>query len=500
MPVISAIRRFYRGQFTLNDLWLLLPPLAIFIFLDLSLIRPYDFWWHLRTGQIIVETKSIPTTDLFSFTRAGMPWTNQAWLMQALFYWLYQLGNLPLVIFFHALLISSGYLLLELACLRSNGGQAQAAALAVIAAAAIGRSDWNIRPQSVSFLLLGALVLILEIHRQRGGRIVWSLPFLFVLWVNLHGGFVFGIGLLGIYIMVHLIQSWRTTHLLLAETRRLLLVGAVSLLALAANPRGPMGILHYILGFFQSRASQTLNVEFMPPNIRELDGALFYSAVILLLFIAYVRRVRLSSFAVTALLIFGAYSLYSRRVAPWFGLVGAPAFALIFPPQSRGKEPDAVPGRGKLLLNYVMVALLVLMVFITLPWWRSSLPLPPWRQAYVTLFETPIEATQILCRQGDKTRLFNDLAYGSYMIWACPRIPVFMDTRFELYPDAMWRDYLLISNAQFGWEEALQKYGINTIFVRKDREKMLVAAAMASDVWQVIYEDEHTTILQRLIQ
>ena len=495
-----ALRRFWKGQFTLNDLWLFLPPLVLLIVLDLTLIRPNDFWWHLRTGQIIVETKSIPTTDLFSFTRAGLPWTNQSWLMQVLFYLLYQAGGLPLIIFWHALTISAGYMLVELACLRSNSGQARAAALAVIAAAAIGLANWNVRPQSASFLLFGALVFVLETHRVRGGRILWALPPLFVLWVNLHGGFVFGIGLLGIYVLAGWGKDWWTERSLRVETRRLLVVGVVSVLALSLNPAGPLGILHYVLGFFRNHTTQSLNIEFMPLNMRQADGAIFFSVVILLLLIAYARRVTVSPFRVVAMLVFGAYSLYSRRVAPWFGMAAAPAFAAVLTQRLGPARVGGVPGRGKPLFNYVLVGLLGLVVLTTLPWLRPYLPLSPARRAYVTTAETPVQATQVLCQHGDKARVFDDIAYGSYLIWACPTVPVFMDTRFELYPDEMWQDYLLIIRAQFGWEDALAKYGIDTIFVRKDQEQMLVAAAKASDEWQTVYENKHTIILQRVVQ
>jgi len=193
----STLRRLVKGRPTLSDVWLLLPPLGLLIVLNFTLIRPNDFWWHLRTGQIIFDTGVIPTTDLFSFTRAAQPWTNQGWLMQVILFLLYRAGGLPLIIFFHALTIVGGYVLVEAACLRSRSQRA--AALATLAAAAIGVANWNVRPQSVSFLFFGLLLFVLERHRTRGGKSIWVLPGLFALWVNLHGGFIFGMGLLGIY-------------------------------------------------------------------------------------------------------------------------------------------------------------------------------------------------------------------------------------------------------------------------------------------------------------
>ena len=474
-------RRLARGQLTLADLWLLLPPLGLLIVLNLSPVRPYDFWWHLRTGQIIVESGSIPTIDLFSFTRSGLPWINQSWLAQVALYLLYRAGDLPLVIFGHALVIAAGYALIELACLRSSGGQARAAAGATLMAALLSLFNWNVRPQSASFLLFGAVVFVLESHRVRGGRIAWALPLIFALWVNLHAAFAFALLLVGIYVLACLAEG------------RLLAAGVAALLALSLNPGGPLGIVRYVLGLSQSKAVQDFVLEWMPLNVRTIDGQLFLAAVVLLIVIAYRRRLTLPPYLFVGLLTFGGLSLYSRRVEPWFGMVAAPAFAQAF---ARQGEPEGLTARaGNPRLNASLAALLVLLTLLSLPWWRPFLPLPPRWRSYLAVAETPVQATQELCRAGQGTRLFNDMGYGSYVIWACREVPVFIDTRIELYPSAVWREYFLVSEGQFGWEAVLARYGINTILANKERQKLLVAAAQASGAWRTIYEDDQTALL-----
>jgi hypothetical protein len=486
-------QRLAQGQLTLADLWLLLPPLGLLIVLNLSLVRPYDFWWHLRTGQIIVEAGSIPTIDLFSFTRSGLPWTNQGWLAQVAYYLFYRTGGLPLVIFGHALAIAAGYTLVELACLRSSGGQARAAAGATFVAALLSIFNWNVRPQSASFLLFGAVVFVLESHRARGGRIAWALPVLFALWVNLHGGFAFGVLLMGIYVLARVAEGWIKERALEGETRRLLAAGVASLLALSLNPGGPLGIVRYILSLSQSKAVQDFVLEWMPLNVRTIDGQLLVGAVVLFLVIVYWRRITLPPYLFAALLTFGVLSFYSRRVEPWFGMSFAPAFALAF---ARRCEPDsATAGHGKPRLNAALVGLVGLLALISLPWWRPYLPLPTTWRSYVAVAETPVQATQELCRLGRGVRLFNDMGYGSYVIWACREVPVFIDTRIELYPAAAWREYFLVSDGQFGWEAVLAKYSINTILANKERQKLLAAAAQASGAWRTIYEDDQTVLL-----
>ncbi|MCX6032331.1 MAG: hypothetical protein NT169_23930 [Chloroflexi bacterium] len=491
----AALRRLARGQLTLDDLWLLLPPLALLIILDLYLIRPYDFWWHLRTGQLIVQTGAVPTVDLFTYTRAGMPWTNQSWLTQVVFYLLYRAGNLPLVIFWHALTIAAGYVLIELACLINSRGQTRPAAIA--AAAALSVFNWNIRPQTTSFLLFGLLVFILETHRTRRTRLIWLTPAVFAVWVNVHGGFVFGLGLLGLYVAAEVSQEWRAHRKPERETARLAAVLVLSILALSINPAGPLGMIQYVVGFLSSGATQNNNLEFQPLSIRTVDGVIFVAVTAIFLLIVYLRRLPLPPYQVAALLGFGLWSLYSRRVEPWFGMAVAPAFALALTPK-QAAEPLARASRpNKPRLNYLVLGLLALLVCGSLPWLRPSLPLPADRRTWVFAKETPVRATEVLCQLGDTVRVFSDMGYSSYISWACPSTPVFMDTRFELYPAQMWKEYLSVSTGRYDWETILAKYGVNLVFANKVEEPTLIAAIKASADWQNIYEDADSVIFQK---
>ena len=179
-------------------------------------------------------------------------------------------------------------------------------------------------------------------------------------------------------------------------------------------------MVNYILGFFQSKVTQNLNVEFMPLSIRQLDGALFVAITLLFLFVAYQRRARLPLYDLLAMLAFGLYSLYSRRVAPWYGLALAPAFAALLarptavsiprPPKAPHVDPRA---------NQVLFGLLCLVALASLPWVRPYLPVAAERRSYFAVDETPVQATAALCELPAGTRIFNDIAYGSYLEWAC---------------------------------------------------------------------------------
>ena len=75
-----------------------------------------DLWWHLRTGQWIVENGRIPHSDIFSFTRAGHPWISHEWLSEVIFYELWKHGGAAALIIFSAVVTTLGLWILFLRC------------------------------------------------------------------------------------------------------------------------------------------------------------------------------------------------------------------------------------------------------------------------------------------------------------------------------------------------------------------------------------------------
>jgi len=580
----GGLIRLWTGRLTIGDLWLILPPVMAFVFLVNRQIHPADFWWHVRTGQIIATTGQIPTTDLFTFTRAGETWINQAWLMQLLLYLELQVGGLPFVLFAHALVITAGYLLVELACLRvanlapptpqswgergAKWGAQRAAALATIAAMAIGIVHWHVRPQSASFLGFGAVVYILSRSKRpfvlgrTAVRPYWALPFVFALWVNLHGGFVFGLGLVVIYAAMHIAMRQGRRRASLRDHAPLLAAVALSGAALALNPGGPVQAVRYVFSFLASSTTIQKNLEFQPLSIREADGLIFFVVLLITLVLLWRRPQAAAADQIAILVVFGLASLYARRIVPWYGMALAPTLALAlaqldardqvrgirdpttpppvppnfggpggreeipnppapFPTREGGEElPSPLRGgaggevlpsphrggaggeveeapRRATIMNYVVLAVMAFFTIAMLPWVRPYVP-PPFSRSYVVEDFNPEEAARRLCALGPTARPFTNIFFASYLEWACPAVPTFIDTRFELYPAAMWQDYIRITNGLYDWEERLARYGINVLFVQKESEFELIAAAKASGRWETLYEDAYAILMRRV--
>lgn len=483
-----------QGWFTLHTLWIWLVPWALFVRLCLSSIMPNDFWWHVRTGQLILQNRAIPTVDLFSYTQAGAPWINQAWLMQVAMALLMAWGGVPLVIFAHALVISAGYTLILRACAPHYGVRTSVWATAV--GIAVGLQNWAVRPQTFSFLAFGLLIFLIEAHRHGQRRALWWAAPLFALWVNAHGVFVFGLAALGLYVVGNLwdalwAKEWQTRRGQLLE---LCAQGLLAVAVLTINPQGPLGIVSYVLGFFQSKATVEYNLEFAPLSIRSADGIAFAVAILILIVARLNSTTRLTSAQTLILLAFVAMTLYSRRSAAWFGMVQIPMLAALL----RGwwRAPWALLP-GKPALTATILGLLCLFMVAMLPWWRPQIPQLIGSRPLLSP-ATPVAATTYLCEKfAPGTRGYQAIGFASYMEAACPDLPVFMDARFELYPTEQWEQYIDLHNGRYNWATIAGEYGMDYLFVDPEDQPRLVEAAGASPAWAEIYRDDSAIIFQR---
>src|SRR5512144_1729468 len=100
-----ATKSWWSPKVTSDHRWLAIPIALTAAFGFLLKLRLIDFWWHLKAGEIIVTTRSIPKTDLFSFTAAGHPFILQNWLLEVIYYAAYRAGGLALLVAMNAMLL-----------------------------------------------------------------------------------------------------------------------------------------------------------------------------------------------------------------------------------------------------------------------------------------------------------------------------------------------------------------------------------------------------------
>ncbi len=485
---------------SLAHLWAITIMTGIFVFVNTHPIRPHDFWWHMAVGRQIVATHRIPTVDTFSYTMRGTPYPSyQAfWLMEVLLYLLYRAGGAPLVVMMQSLTITLAYGALLLAAQRVSRSWRIAAA-ATLFAAALGLDDWNVRPQVIAFLLAALELWLLEEHRRDGSplRLLLLVP-LMAIWVNAHGTFPIGMAFVALALLDAVWTPWRRGERLLTRGSLSLLAAlvAMGLTALLCNPRGA-GIVAYLRTLTTDPAVQHLVPEWSPPTFQTWNGALFLVGLLLTAALLALSPSRPRPAEIGAFLLFGLLGLKTSRGVIWFGLAMAVPIARHLAAVFAASSPAAEEAGGAPWLNRAFAALLMAGAVLSLPWFKSALPLPPPKAALISP-ETPVAATDYLLAHHPPPQLFHAMPFGSYLIWAAqPDYPVFVDSRIELYPPELWRDYLRISAADCDWEARLAHYGVRTLMLSPVEQPALVEVARRSPQWEERYADEAAVIFVR---
>lgn len=470
-----------------------------------------DTWWHLRSGQWIIENQAIPRVDPFSYTRSGQPWPYPGWLVQVPMVWLYHwLGPGGLNMWTAGMVTLAFFFIWK----SMAGGPLARAFILVLAAAATG-VYWAARPYLVTFVLSACFLWVLDTYRwQRDApstRRLWLLTILMVVWANSHGGFITGFLIWGVY-WVESLGSWlwikfstdpglRTSDASsLRESslafQRLSWIGLSLVGAVCLNPHGPVMLLYPF---------KTVGIEALRDYIQEWQSPDFHSlqvqpfAWLILLLLASVgfsaRRMAFSDFALTAG--FAYLGLLAGRNIALFGLAAPMAI-------SRGLEPtlsglgerlrvrldwQRPPSPPQKLLNSLLAGLLLIAVVA-----KCALVFPEPANRLVYSRGLPVQAVAYIQQKNPPGRLFNSYNWGGYLLWALPAYPVFIDGRTDLYDDEIIGAWLRVVRAEPGWQQVLDDWGVRLVLLEAD---MPVVGALARAGWQPLYQDEMSVLYGR---
>ncbi len=471
---------------TLDHVWVLALITLVALRVQLSPIMPNDFWWHMATGRIIAQTGGIPPTDGFSYTQHGQIYYNQPWLAQLLMYGGYTMGGAALLAFMQSVLIASSFLLLYIICRREGAGTRLATGCTLVGAL-VAMDNWQIRPQTYAVpLCIGTLGILLT-WRRAGRAPLWALPLLMLVWVNLHGTFTLLLALCGcVWIGAVTERLWLRGERSWHECRMLAFWSGTALLVTLLNPRG-IGIWGYVAGLLTNRSVGQLVTEWAPP-LRVLDQPMtliFLGVFASVVALGIWRRRHVQLTDLLLVLPFTLLAFQSVRNILWFGIVVAPVCARLL---SRAGREDRPRASEIVFMNRLIAGLLTLMVLATLPWWKGALGLPPTLGNLLSL-GTPIAAVEQLRTLNQRPqRLFHELGFGSYLIWATSDLGlrVFIDPRIELYPYEQWRDYIMLGQGR-EVDSLTQKYGFDGWLVNPEQQPGLLAALDRHSGWQRVF-------------
>jgi hypothetical protein len=448
-----------------------------------------DLWWHLRTGQWIMETGHVPHSDPFSFTRAGHAWVSHEWLSEVLFYELWKRGRAAALIVFSSIVTTAGFMLLYLRCPGKKHWAAAATAFGALAAA----PSWGVRPQMFTFTMASLLLWLVEAGEQRPKLLFW-IPPLFLLWLNLHAGFALGPALLLAY-CVGLIAETALGSTPWKEARPVVLPVLLLLVAcLALVPLNPSGAQLYRYPFDTLRSSgmRSFIVEWFSPNFHSSLYQPFLLAWLLLLTALASSRSRPKGRVIAPLLLVSFAALDAVRHIPVFVLVAIPVIAAALPTASPSpliSEKRRRLARFRPIFNGAVVILLA--AFAITKWTGLS-----HRQAAREAELFPDRAVAFLQGANAPERLFAYYDWGGYAIWNLhPEYQVFVDGRADLYGNDILRQFKTALQIHTGWQEVLDRWRVETVLIPPSCA--LAQALLLDGNWKTAFRDPMAIILVR---
>ena len=440
-----------------------------------------DLWWHLASGRYVALHHEIPLFDPFSHTAHGRPWTNHSWLWGWLFWAAYD-THPDLAAWLNLALLVALFSLVAWNAWQSSGSWLATGAATWLAAATC---HWflDVRPHVVTLLFTALLLATLAWRRAP-----WLWPPLVALWANLHGGFVFGLGLLGLHVALRSAQALRRG----LPFPRSAWAGLVcAALAAGLNPWGfaiygvPLQPLDRDTPFRTLIEWRALAPSLDP---RTYAGRFGWMLILSLPGAALARQ----PFPLALALVTAVMSALTRRFVPLFAVVSAPLVALgLGAALGFARRGLRAPASGWLRLATGSGALLVAILL-----WHDVRFLPRPLQRWTAREAFPTGAASYLAAMANPPRrLFNFYDWGGYLMLEAPGVPIFIDGRAgTVYDDAVARAYLTLLGAKPGWRRELDAYEIDAVLVIPGSP---LATALRSErpPWRVAHVDPRSVLL-----
>jgi hypothetical protein len=453
-----------------------------------------DFWWHLATGCYIVETRSIPRHDVFSYTATDHKWITHEWLTQVMMIGLYKVGGLAALVLATCVVITLSFALVYLQC----DARPHMAVFVVLLGALASAVTWGARPQMVNMLMAAWFARLLQRYRDGDRRTLWLLPLSTALWVNLHSGYFLGLAMIGFTLVgecaANLLGQRTERTIALRQVRGLAYALAACVLAALINPNG-YKMLWYPFETLGSQAMQKYIQEWAPPDFRRpeywpLTAFLFGGSVA----IAFSRRVR----DLTDLVFFYGFcfaSLLSARHIPLFAVVSTPILARYAAQIQVGHlrwdltclHRARRPSRLMVLVNWGLVALIALGGVA-----RVADVLLKNRDVEARRY--PTAALEYIDAHGlTEKRMYNTYNWGGYLLWRGYK--VYIDGRADVYLDEFMDEYMLAYQLRGDWRRPLDRYDVDYILIEGGAS--FEALLEASDEWTRAYRDDQAVIYVR---
>lgn len=457
-------------------------------------VKDTDFGWHYRCGREFLTSGNLCLQNNFSYLLPNYKSFYSSLLYDISLATIYDRFGFIGLSFIGAILFALSaffvfHLLPGLLVLRM-------AAFYVIFLFSTVVFNLGLRSQIITYLFFVIILFLSEKARHNGAKHLFSLPLLFLVWVNTHIGFFIGLILLTLLLTEQLIKNIveRTKENFMKSTSLLV----ISLACFVATLINPFGINVYV-GIFNHLSSplSKMIAEWVPPP---LWLNLLMSFLTVAMLIVMFRQKTLSVFSLLSLLFFYLLALYARRNLPFFYTIfsfylfnNCPSNYVVAKLNFSKRTHDVIL---PLAISATVLILALPRVFRTIHFSTS------W-QEYCNkgLVVYPCDASVKLADLSGN--VFSMYEWGGFLIWQHPRLKIFVDGRMPAWKDengeSPYEVFLSIIQTRDGWNEKLAKFKTDYLLIRSGTFLDFLLREKASSYgWQEDYRDQISVFYKKV--
>jgi len=470
-------------------------------------VHNYDFWWHLATGKYIVESKSLPENDPFSYTAKDTPSERKTvilkgnWLAQVIFYKVYSLWESKGIIILRSLLLLLFLYFVFLTTRKQNSSDLIALIL-IAGVFLLARTFPGERPQLFTFFVFSLVYYLLEDFRINRSKKIFFIPVLVMLLSNMHPGYIVVILLITLYLLGEGARCLISRDYKGSIFKGLLMIWVLTVIFSMLNPNGATMLtlifsIHgeYIQGIVEFQPTFSLYLNKLTPINYSYIAFLIFS----LLSLRYVRKIGLIHMLM--LIVFTYMSFVALRYVIFYMAVSAPIIARIIinlKEERLFKRLSGILKAREGLLYFGMCTIGVFLVFNAIPSFAK------YSFKADTTYNVPKGAADFLSNLEIKGNMFNEYGFGGYLIWRLyPEKKVFIDGR--LLAVDVYREYQVVAYAAEGpkqsWEDIIKRYNFSYIIIPPIQYQgtifPIVEKLFDSEDWVLIYTDHQSFVFIR---
>ncbi len=492
-----------------KSLWIILILLSLFLVLfsfHKINLPTSDIGRHIANGNILlnnaqydISKKDILYTNLFSYTHPDFPFINHHWGSGIIIYLIFSiLGFNGLSIFYFLLVL--GALIFTLVVMSDEADKSILFFTSVFLIPLIaGRTE--IRPEGLSYFFLAVFLYLLYRYSKDkiSYRMIWLIPFLELIWANMHIYFIFGPFLIGIFLIEALFLKNKE------KVKKLGIILLSSFIAMCITPYGIKGAL-YPFTIFQNygyRIVENQSINFLE-HLSFINPEFFWYKIILLLIITTSiviiikqRKSFLLALSVIAL-VFAVLGYFGIRHIPAFALLSLPLLVYNLTVIKKILE-NKINYKTDVDVKVIFYAVFSL-ILITVTMFQFSTKLPWNRDFGIGINKKQLAPIEFIKNNKIHGPFFNNYDIGGLMIFGFfPKERVFVDNRPEAYPKEFFKNiYVPMQEREDIWEQELKKNKFNAIFFyRLDYtpwSQTFLISRVSDPLWAPIYVDDQTII------